>query len=174
MNCRVLFGWILVVSFLSAWSIEAHAEGRCPPGQYPVGGQGVGGCAPIPGGPGGSAAQPRATGKWIKTWGAISTSPATGAAGVTTGKFRKAEALAQARSQCASKGATDCTAGFAYKNQCVALVDPPPGSGRRSGVSSGPTVEVAVRSATETCQKSGEAPCVVSYSDCTKPVFEAF
>ncbi|TGS15267.1 DUF4189 domain-containing protein, partial [Mesorhizobium sp. M1C.F.Ca.ET.187.01.1.1] len=27
----------------------ASAEGRCPPGQYPIGGQGVGGCAPIPG-----------------------------------------------------------------------------------------------------------------------------
>lgn len=51
---------------------EARAEGRCPPGQYPIGGQGVGGCAPIPGsGTGGVQSGPIATGRWIKTWGAI-------------------------------------------------------------------------------------------------------
>ncbi len=37
----------------------AYAEGGCPPGSYPIGGQGVQGCAPIPGAGGRSfAAEP--------------------------------------------------------------------------------------------------------------------
>ncbi len=47
----------------------AHAEGGCPSGMYPIGGQGVQGCAPIPGasaGQGGASppAPPRPTGRW--------------------------------------------------------------------------------------------------------------
>lgn len=34
---------------LAAFSGHAFAEGGCPAGQYPIGGQGVQGCAPIPG-----------------------------------------------------------------------------------------------------------------------------
>lgn len=108
------------------------AEGRCPPGSYPVGGQGVGGCAPIGAGSGGPASLPRATGKWHKTWGAISAS-ATGMVGVSVGKLSREEALAEADAGCRSKGATDCTNGFAYKNQCAALADPPSGSGLLTG-----------------------------------------
>lgn len=50
----------------------AKAEGRCPPGQFPVGGQGMEGCAPIPGGGGDSGpAAPVPTGEWEMRWGAI-------------------------------------------------------------------------------------------------------
>ncbi|WP_440862118.1 hypothetical protein [Stenotrophomonas maltophilia] len=38
----LLFAALLVAN-------NANAEGRCPAGQYPIGDQGVGGCAPIPG-----------------------------------------------------------------------------------------------------------------------------
>lgn len=41
-----------LVFMIATSAFEAHAEGRCPPGQYPIGGPGVGGCAPIPGGEG--------------------------------------------------------------------------------------------------------------------------
>lgn len=50
----------------------AMAEGRCPPGQYPIGGQGMAGCAPLPGAGDGENSGPTPTGRWIKTWGAIS------------------------------------------------------------------------------------------------------
>lgn len=36
-----------------ALPFSALAEGNCPPGMYPIGGQGVQGCAPIPAGGGG-------------------------------------------------------------------------------------------------------------------------
>lgn len=48
----------LLIALLMFWARGAYAKGRCPPGQYPVGGQGVGGCAPIPGYGGNQTAQP--------------------------------------------------------------------------------------------------------------------
>lgn len=40
---------VALLVLLSVASFWARAEGGCPPGQYPIGGQGVQGCAPIPG-----------------------------------------------------------------------------------------------------------------------------
>lgn len=40
---------LAVFVLLTLVSFSAFAEGACPPGQYPIGGQGVVGCAPIPG-----------------------------------------------------------------------------------------------------------------------------
>lgn len=50
---------ISLTLFSLTMSGVAHAEGNCPPGYYPVGGQGVQGCAPIPnyGSSGGYSAQ---------------------------------------------------------------------------------------------------------------------
>jgi len=58
----------------------AYAEGGCPPGSYPIGGQGVQGCAPIPGAGGGVSQQspsprPRPLGEWIRTWGGVAVPP---------------------------------------------------------------------------------------------------
>lgn len=163
----------LLVLVIAGVSFSVRAEGGCPPGQYPIGGQGVVGCAPMNGGGRSVPAPPRPTGEWLKTWGAISTSPTTGAAGVSVGKMSKREALADARAQCGSKGAPDCTPGFSYENQCMALVDPPAHSGRPSGISSAGTVKEAVRLATETCERAGGG-CAVAYSACTEPVFRRF
>ncbi len=44
MSIKLIF--LLLLGFAS---FGAYAEGRCPPGQFPVGGQGMLGCAPIPG-----------------------------------------------------------------------------------------------------------------------------
>lgn len=38
----------LLLILLTLAPLVTYGEGRCPPGQYPVGGQGAGGCAPIP------------------------------------------------------------------------------------------------------------------------------
>jgi hypothetical protein len=61
------------IALLLLAPLGAFAEGRCPPGQFPVGGQGMLGCAPIPGGSGAAAgpSAPRPTGKWETRWGAI-------------------------------------------------------------------------------------------------------
>lgn len=59
---RVILGLLLAAVFQSA----AFAEGGCPPGQYPIGGQGVQGCAPIPGAGDGSLKTPQPGGSGSK------------------------------------------------------------------------------------------------------------
>ena len=154
---------------------SAGAEGRCPPGQYPIGDSRAPGCAPIPGGgTGGQDSGPVATGKWLLTWGAVSTSGSTGDAGASVGKLSKTEALKEARARCEKYGAKDCSKGFAYKNQCVALAFPKPGVKGRISISSAGSKEIATSNVLETCKKNAGGDCSVSYADCTEPVFKYF
>jgi hypothetical protein len=120
-----------------AWTPIAKAAGNCPPGFYPVGGQGVQGCAPIPGGAA-TAANPaapapaRPLGEWVKTWGAIAVSWATSDAGVSTGLRSKSAAEKEALSKCRMSGARDCSINMTYFNQCVSWAIPSGRSGGRS------------------------------------------
>src|SRR2546427_13223439 len=104
--------WVTFLGFLTlALAVlvvteNANAEGRCPGGQYPIGGQGVGGCAPIPGAA--QSAPQENPGYWVKTWGAVASSPG-GDAGSATGHQAKASAERQAVERCRQGGATDCT-----------------------------------------------------------------
>lgn len=113
---KVAYGFAATLAVVLALTSDlAWAEGRCPPGQYPIGGQGAGGCAPIPASQGEGSSGPRAIGKWIKTWGALSRSVVTGDVGASVGKRSKAEAVAEAQSRCATCGAKDCSVGITYK-----------------------------------------------------------
>jgi len=157
---------ILLFGSLSVGS--AFAEGRCPPGQYPIGDQGVGGCAPIPGaGQGAPAENP---GHWVKTWGAVASSP-TGDAGSATGHQAKGSAERQALERCGLGGATDCRVVFTYYNQCYAAV----GAARpHNGVkfSTGATKQQAQERAIQDCKGAGSQECTVIHSDCTKAFFQ--
>lgn len=121
--------WVILFFFLLVSSTEvAFAEGNCPPGYYPIGGQGVQGCAPIPSS-GAASSSPevqlnRPTGRWTKTWGAIAESKTTQDAGTSVGKRSKEEASREAISKCRSAGAADCSVSFTYQNQCVSWVIP--------------------------------------------------
>lgn len=58
---------------------------------HPTGGQGVQGCAPIPGAGGGVSQQspspaPKPLGEWVRTWGGVAVSPTTSDAGDSTGR----------------------------------------------------------------------------------------
>lgn len=104
----------LLLLMLLLISDLAMAEGRCPPGQYPVGDErhGVGGCAPIPGGQAQGGAQPSApvpTGEWETRWGAIAQDAARQSGGnlpigVSASKKSKREAQIEAISQCRRMG----------------------------------------------------------------------
>ncbi|HBS57505.1 MAG TPA: hypothetical protein DEA38_17505 [Stenotrophomonas sp.] len=147
---------------------SAAAEGRCPAGQYPIGDQGVGGCAPIPGA--GQSAPEENPGYWVKTWGAVASSP-TGDAGSATGHQAKASAERQALERCGLGGATDCRVVFTYYNQCYAAV----GAARpHNGVkfSTGATKQQAQERAIQECRGTGSQKCTVIHSDCTKAYFQ--
>jgi hypothetical protein len=162
-----------LVCALAIGSINVtSAEGRCPPGQYPVGDDRAGGCAPIPGSGGNQSAAPASTGRWIKTWGAIALSP-NGASGTVTGKVRKAEASNAAVAQCSAAGGTDCRVSFTYKNQCAAAVIANGGlTGTKFG--SAATEQAAGGIALHDCRSAGGVGCEVICASCTEPYFERF
>lgn len=160
----------------------ANAEGNCPPGQYPIGGQGAAACAPIPQSNTQQPAQP--SGRWLKTWGAISIGFLDSATtyGITTGKPSKAEAEADALRRCASQSETTCRVGLTYENQCAVIVEPHiNGKPYSTGIVrfiGRKTVALASRDALEICKKDNkstpEAQCEIVYSNCTEQVFQQF
>ena len=152
-------------------SFDAGAEGRCPPGQYPVGGPGVLGCAPIPGyGGQQEGAAPVPAGKWLTTWGAIAESPTTDLMGVSVGEGSKEIAEQVAVRRCALEGDPNCTISFVYHNQCVAVAQPSSGQGA-GRVAGAPTEAEAIGAAIAKCSDTGGGHCFKFYSNCSRPVF---
>ncbi|MEN5260331.1 DUF4189 domain-containing protein [Stenotrophomonas hibiscicola] len=149
----------------------AFAEGRCPPGQYPIGGQGAGGCAPIPAG-GSGAESPRPTGRWIKTWGAFAASP-SGIAGAASGWRKKADAGSAAVRSCSDAGGRDCRVKFTYKNQCATAAVSNAGTGG-TFYSAAATKEEAEGLSLAQCRAASKETCEVVMSNCTEPEFEKF
>jgi len=174
-----LTGTVFLVAFGVVGGVHsALAEGNCPPGMYPIGGQGVQGCAPIPGAAGASTspstpAPARPLGEWVKTWGAIAVSKATSDAGVSTGLRSKRSAEKDALSKCSMSGARDCSINMTYFNQCVSWAIPSGRSGGgQSGIGAGPTPEAALETARSLCKNDRQGACEEVYADCTKPVFD--
>ena len=175
---RSLFAVLLLLT-----SFAALAEGRCPPGQYPIGDQNVGGCAPIPGAGGGAAPAPVATGKWETRWGAIAEDRSASGRGVavSTGaaesKKSKREAIAAAVKQCEAGGGKKCVASIVYNNQCAAMADPDKANaalGMKSATHRAPTLKEAESMALARCRDSGGGECTIFYSACSMPEFRAF
>lgn len=174
---------LVLLSIASFWT---RAEGGCPPGQYPIGGQGVQGCAPIPGGGGAGAAPsaPRATGKWETRWGAIaedSSANARGvplATGVSESKRSKRDAEKVAVGQCRAGGGLKCEVTATYNNQCIAVADPKPrsqgGPGGNSSTYSAGTAEQAKGLAMKACSVAEDSGCSITYSACSMSEFKAF
>lgn len=102
---------VLLAFALSLTSLSSFAEGRCPPGQYPIGDDRAPGCAPIPTAGGGAASSPVPTGKWEERWGAIAEDVSAnarevaGATGVSESRVSKQDAIAVAMEQYKKSGA---------------------------------------------------------------------
>ncbi|MBV6846599.1 DUF4189 domain-containing protein [Xanthomonas campestris pv. paulliniae] len=173
------FYWSLVFLLVFAPNF-ARAEGGCPPGQYPIGGQGAVGCAPMP--QNNSQPQARPLGKWIKTWGAIAMGSIDSVVnyGVSTGKFSKSEAQNEAMAKCASHGEKDCNVTLTYFNQCAAISTPEV-DGKQAGggvvqFAGSATIAEASARASSLCRNSNKPPaqCTIIYSNCTEQVFQRF
>jgi hypothetical protein len=139
---------------------DAHAEGRCPDGYFPIGGGSAGweGCAPMgPGADGTQEPQPQ-----LETrWGAVAT--ADGALGVAAGQESQesAEQHALAHCQTHSEGKV-CKVLIAYYNQCVAVAW---GDGGSLWARS-PDVYDAEDMALSNCQQK-TTNCDIYYSACS-------
>ncbi|MEQ7991731.1 DUF4189 domain-containing protein [Xanthomonas hortorum] len=166
---------------LALYANISYAEGGCPAGQYPIGGQGAMACAPIPQSQT-QQAQPTPIGEWIKTWGAIAMGSIDSIVnyGVSTGKFSKSEAQNEAMAKCASHGEKDCEVMLTYFNQCAAISTPEI-DGKQSGggvvhFSGSATIAEASARASSRCRQDNKSPaqCRIIYSNCTEQIFQKF
>jgi hypothetical protein len=171
--CMLAFGGVGVAS----------GEGRCPPGQYPIGDANVGGCAPIPGaGNQQNGASPKPTGKWETRWGAVAedTAPVptggTLATGASVSQASKHAANALAMSRCEGMGGVKCKVRLTYYNQCIAMADPIGDrvAGAITTASRAQTLEQAKANALNECQSVDGQRCEVFYSACSLSEFKKF
>ena len=167
---------ILVVALLLTFFAvgEIRAEGGCPPGQYPIGGQGVVGCAPIPGAATPLRRQipvppPRAPVQLPSTWGAIAGDDGSvGAFGATTGEKSRTRAEAVAIERCTAGGGRGCATVFVYETQCAAMSQPAvDGAKVIIQFAGGRTLAEAELRAKTSCESSNSAECRIFYSACS-------
>lgn len=155
------------------------AEGGCPPGMYPIGGQGVQGCAPIPGAQGGAGssvsapAPPRPTGEWITTWGALAGAVEGKQGGASVSELTERAARRKAIEDCEKRAGGRCKVEFVYHQQCVAAVVSELESTGTKYVSDA-TVEAATEIALDDCRKAGGKQCRSIYSACAVPYFKKY
>lgn len=149
--------------------VLAFAEGgSCPPGYYPIGGQGSAGCAPIPdyGVSEGEISEREATQPvWEARWGAISVDISNGKFGAGKSMPTKRQAEKAASDDCEKEGGKNCVIDLAYYNQCAAVA----WGATYVTTASAETKEQASSRAAETCGERTSA-CKIYYSDCSFPV----
>lgn len=173
--------WLVMFALLggSLTASNVYAEGNCPPGYYPIGGQGVQGCAPISSQPAAGqgasapAPPPRPNGEWIKTWGALAQSPASDLIGAANGLKTLDAAKSLAIERCKAEGAKDCKVSFTYMNQCMAFAAPVSGKGG-SMMTSAATKDGAKELALNRCAAQTGGACTLVYSACAEPIFRPF
>lgn len=166
-----LLGLLLALSMLA--SNIVRAEGNCPNGYYPIGGEYNGapqGCAPIPGNgqaqPQGQVSQ-QPTETWVDRYGAITADKLGGTVivGVSNNEasFATAENVAQA--DCKSRGGLHCKMQTRFRNACGVVI-----AGDDSfNVGSDTTLDKAVQTGMKMCTNAGEHNCHVYYSGCSLP-----
>jgi hypothetical protein len=159
---------LIILAVICAVISPAHAEGRCPDGQYPIGGGNAGweGCAPMDGATG-SSSQPsnNSVTRWANRWGAIAADGNAPAFGVSNDVASKRLAEKKAKAMCEARGGKKCRTSIVFYNQCGALA----WGDTNFATFRSPDVDDAKASAVGHCEKS-TTNCVVHYSACSNPV----
>ncbi|WP_421567376.1 DUF4189 domain-containing protein [Stenotrophomonas sp. PD6] len=148
----------------------------------PVGGQGVQGCAPIPGASGErNRASPQADGKLGDEMGCGRRGFVYFATGISVSRKSKREATAAAMKDCQQAGGRSCKLRVAYYNQCVAIADPTIASRQRTTGNAesrhvaAETLELATAGAMKDCTAFGAGQeCSIVYSACGMSEFKSF
>lgn len=175
---RLVFLFVLVFA-----PVAAFGEDACPPGSYPVGGQGVQGCAPIPQSGTGEPRRMVPDGEWETRWGAVAEGKNAAdpngptATGVSVSQKSKKAAVQLALQECKRGGGQDCEIRIDYYNQCVALADPTAAArdtgATLSSIVRAETLSQASTMAMQRCEAGGQQ-CEVVYSACSLSEFRSF
>ncbi|RQS22278.1 DUF4189 domain-containing protein [Burkholderia sp. Bp8992] len=143
---------------------HAYAEGGCPPGTVPQGGQGTTSCRPIPGyGQPGNQAIPGAplNVTYIERWGAVALdAQETHNIGASHDKASRSEAEQIAMKNCLDLGSRKCELVSAYSNRCVAVAK----ADTHYSVATSLTRPEAEKSVIGLCE---DASCKVVFSSCS-------
>lgn len=155
-----------VLLFLGLLGISgvAFAEGRCPPGQYPVDSPGVSACVPIPGAGEDDHPPPPPRAVWATRWGAIAIDDTNGGMGAVTNMPTKALAERDAIMQCRTKKGVGCALTLVYYNQCGVIAW---GDTGYTGAGAATIAEASHR-AIQTCARS-TSNCRIYYTACSPP-----
>lgn len=150
-----------------------HAEGNCPEGYYPIGGESgqprPQGCAPIPGyeQQQGQQQTPQAPPpQWTSRWLAIATDSVKGTLGTAKDMPNRENAERAAIKDCQMKGGTQCKLDVSYSNGCAAMVVGDGGYNSNGAA----TVDAAVQLGMKVCANAGHTKCHLYYSACSLPV----
>lgn len=159
---------LLACAFLLVTGSAFAEGGSCPPGYYPIGGQGTAGCASISEYDSSESAisereaiQPA----WETRWGAISVDISNGKFGTGKSMPTKKQAEKAASDDCEKEGGKNCVVDLAYYNQCAAVA----WGAAFVTTASAESKEQASSRAAETCGAKTSA-CKIYYSDCSFPV----
>ena len=155
---------MLLIYLLGVAGTTLHAEGGCPSGMVPEGGQGTSSCRPLPGydqsGNGGQPLGPRAV-TYLERWGAVAMDTyETANVGAAHAKSSRAEAEKIAMKNCLDLGSKKCQLISTYSNGCVALAE----SGAWLGIASRATLSESESAALSQCK---DASCKVVFHDCS-------
>jgi hypothetical protein len=158
-----IFKLFLLFSLALVASIS-HAEGGCPPGQYPQQGQGWQTCVPIPGAD--NAQQPaQPTVQWYPRSGAIVADGKKGVLGTSENERNPSDAVRKAMASCQAKGGDDCKVRDSYSNGCAVMTV----GAKGFAVDGGDTIKQATSNSLAKCSADGDTECHVYYSGCSLP-----
>lgn len=154
---------MVLIICLSVTNRNAQAQ-FCPPGQYPVVGQGWNYCAPTPGSRENSVASTPVVPVWRSRWQSIATDTPRGVLGTSVAQDTPAQAEKEAMKDCSAKGGQMCKIQVTNGNGCVAMVV----GDKVMNTNSGATKDEAEAKGIQMCSKD-DVNCRVYYSSCSLP-----
>ncbi|MFS8393314.1 DUF4189 domain-containing protein [Xanthomonas campestris pv. raphani] len=163
LKVSAIFLFVIILFFPAR---NSSAEGACPPGYYPIGGQGAVGCAPISSG---SSSSPQPTGEWQTRWGALAYDVDDRSLGVAESRLSKSDARDVAVRFCMQGGGKGCKAKVFYKNGCIAVA-----SSERMDTSKSYISSSKIRAESLALKQCGEADCKIFYSGCSEAEFKSY
>jgi hypothetical protein len=143
----------------------AHAEGGCPPGQYPQNGNGFQNCVPIPG-----SSQPAPEPQklyWVSRWQSIAIDTDKAIIGSAINQKTSSSAEMAALDDCRKQGGASCQTAVTHSNGCAAIV----ASQTLVSNGAGDTKVDAEREAFKNCGSSDKT-CRLLYSACSPAVLQ--
>lgn len=145
--------------------LTCQAQGYCPPGQYPVSGQGWSYCAGTPDSQdNAAAATQRAQPHWVNKWLSITLDANKGVLSTATSTISGNDAETSAMIDCQRQGGASCKANGTVLNGCLAMAI---GSGYIA-VGAASTKREAEDQAITKCN-GGDGQCHIYHSECALP-----